>query len=123
MGPNRNAGQDRQLVDTERRKKDDLCSFRQGRLFYIQAGRRLFHLIIAIDNRSFHLFNQVSDRDTTWAGIGAIKNGPAAPDAIAITENLQAFGRALVTAIKDKTMGIDNGRRADPVGISPDGRT
>ncbi len=66
----------------------------------------LFAFGIAIDDCPFHLLDEVGHRDATWAGIGAVEDGAAAPDAITPAQDNQAFRASLVAAVEDETVGI-----------------
>src|SRR5579859_5241173 len=84
----------------------------------------LLHLrVVAIDDGAFDLLDQVGDGDAARAGIGAVEDGAAAPDAVALSQDGEAFRAALVAAIEDETVRVDDGGRANPVGIAPDRRT
>src|SRR5579875_331423 len=80
----------------------------------------LFSFGIAIDDRAFDLLDQIGDRNTARAGVGAVENGAAAPDAVAVAQNLQTLGSSLVAAIEDEAVGVDDGSGSDPIGITPD---
>ncbi len=45
----------------------------------------------------------------------------AAEDAELVIEDPEAFGGALIAAIEDKTMGVDDGSRANILPICPEG--
>ena len=60
--------------------------------------------------------------NTAWARLGAVEDRPAAPDTVAVAENLQALGASAVAAVKDKTMGVDDRRWTHPFGVGPDRR-
>src|SRR5579885_1541904 len=83
---------------------------------------RLLNLGTAIERGPLHLCNQLCHRDAAWTAFRTIEDGAAAKDPQPIAEYLQACGGALVTAIKEKAMGIDNGRRTDPLPVAPDHR-
>src|SRR5579863_372286 len=78
--------------------------------------------VVAIDNGAFNLLDQVGDGDAARAGIGAVEDGTAAPDAVALAQNGEAFRAALVAAVEDEAVRVDDGGRANPVGIAPDRR-
>ena len=79
----------------------------------------LFDRGTAIERRPLYLFNQVGDGNVSRATFGAIEHRATAKDAQPITENVQAFHRAMITTIKDEAMGIDKGCRPHPRWVAP----
>lgn len=85
-----------------------------GLLFVARSGGaqdpslHLIHLWATINNRALNLFDQISNRDTTWASVSAIEDATATPDAVAFAKNLQAFGCTLVTTVKNEAMCVDD---------------
>src|SRR5579863_1037880 len=57
---------------------------------------------IIVHNGAFNLFDQVGDGDTTRTGIGAVEDGAATPDAIALTQDGETLGPTLIAAIEDE---------------------
>src|SRR2546429_7976652 len=79
----------------------------------------LLYLCIVKDDGAFDLFDQIGDRDTTWAGIGTVEDRAAAPYAITLAQNSKPLCSSLVAAVEYEAVGIDNRGRPDPVGVSP----
>ncbi len=52
---------------------------------------KLISFSIVVNDGAFDLFDQVGDGDTTRAGIGAVEDGAATPDAIALAQDRQAL--------------------------------
>src|SRR5690348_16265235 len=88
-------------------------------IFYRRV-HRVFR--IAVDDGTLHLLDQVRNGDTSWAGIGAVEDREAAPDAITLAQDRHALGGSLVAAIEDDAVRVDDRRGTDPVGIAPDRR-
>ncbi len=67
------------------------------------------------------LADGLGDLDIARAGFGAVEDGVAAEDAELVVEDLQALGGALVAAVEDEAVGVDDGRRADVLLVRPEG--
>src|SRR5579859_6920223 len=61
--------------------------------------------------------------NAAWTRFGAVEDGPAAPNAVAVTKDLEALVRAAVAAVEDETMGVDDGGWPHPARICPHGGT
>ena len=68
----------------------------------------------------FHFGNRLGDFDLARAGVGAVENGAAAPDAEGVANHIQTFFGALIAAVKDEAVGLDDGRRADIFVVGPE---
>src|SRR5579859_3341422 len=85
-------------------------------------SKKLIHAGVVVDDGAFHLLNQVGDRDAARAGIRAVKDGAAAPDTVALSQDREPLRCPLITAIKDEAVSIDNRGRTNPVRVAPYGR-
>src|SRR5690606_29108218 len=52
------------------------------------------------------LLNRVRDLNPARAGVGAVEDGPAPPDARLLVQDAQPFTGALVAAVKDEAVGV-----------------
>ena len=68
----------------------------------------LANLRIVIHNGAFHLLDEIGDGNATWTGVGAVEDGTATPYTVTLAQNAQTFRAALVEAIKDEAMCVDN---------------
>ena len=70
--------------------------------------------------RHFHFGNGPGDFNLTWAGVGAVEGGAAAPDAELFPDHVQPLVGGLVAGVEDKAVGLDDGRRADVLAVGPE---
>ena len=82
----------------------------------------LFGFGVVVDDGALDLLDKVGNRDATWAGVGAVEDGAAAPYAVALAQDSESLGGTLVAAVKDEAVRVDNRGGSNPVGIAPDGR-
>src|SRR5579859_2558196 len=75
----------------------------------------------AIHDRALDLLDGVGNGDAARAGLGAVEDRAAAPDAGAVAENLQPLGAAAVAAVEDEAVRVDNRGWPHPLGVCPDG--
>src|SRR5690606_4590056 len=75
-----------------------------------------------IQERALDLLDGPGDLDTARAGIGAVEDRAAAPDAIAVIEDLEPLLSALIARVVDEAVGVDDGRRSDPRRRAPGNR-
>src|SRR5438034_8503936 len=80
-------------------------------------------LLFVVNDGTFALFDQIGYMDAARAGIGAVEDGTAAPDAFLLAQDGEAFRPGLVATVEDEAVGIHDRSRANPVGIAPDRRT
>lgn len=85
---------------------DDVVPFVSFRPWLPQGRPPSLTFGFAIDDRPFHLLDQVGHRNTAWAGIRAVEDGAAAPDAFTLAQDTQAFRAALVAAVEDEAVRI-----------------
>src|SRR5690349_1494934 len=72
-----------------------------------------------IQNSALHLLNCVGDVNSTRAGLGAVEDRAATPNAGAVAQNIQTFGAATVAAIEDEPVRVHDRRWANPFSIGP----
>src|ERR1700753_3871842 len=60
-----------------------------------------------------HLLYGVGDLDPAWARLRAVEGGPAAPDPLAVVQDLQPLLAHCIAAVEDEAVRGDDGRRAD----------
>src|SRR5207253_11465972 len=87
---------------------------------YTRERRRLE---AAEEQRALDVFDGAGDLDVSGAGVGAVEDGAAAPDAVARVEHAQPLVGALIAAIEDEAVGVDDRRRADELLVGPERRT
>jgi len=89
---------------------------------WASSGARTANLINPTSgDGAFDLANGLGDLDVARAGFGTVEDGVAAEDAELVAEDLQALGGALVAAVEDEAMGVNDRRRAYVLLVSPEG--
>ena len=71
---------------------------------------------------AFDLLDGLGDLDAARAGFGAVEGGAAAPDSVDLVEDLETFGGALVAAVEDEPVGVDDRRRPEVAALVPEHR-
>jgi hypothetical protein len=77
---------------------------------------------LPVQDRLLHLADRLGDLDLARAGLGAVEDRAAAPDALAVVQDLQPLGRRLVAAVEDEAVRVHDRRRADEVLVRPERR-
>src|ERR1700712_4773462 len=77
----------------------------------------------AEDEGALDFLDGLGDLDAPRAGFGAVEGGPAAPDAFAIVEDLEAFLGAGGAAVEDEPVRAQVGGRPGGGNLGPVDRT
>src|SRR3954454_18633416 len=85
---------------------------------YVDAG-----LDAPEDQGALDLLDRLRDLDAAGAGVGAVEGRAAAPDAFPLVEDLQSLLAAVVAAVEDEAVGVDDGGRAEVALVGPEDRT
>ncbi len=64
----------------------------------------------------------LGDLDPARTGVGAVEDRPAAPHAVLVGQDLEPLVGALVPGVEDESVGVDDGRRPDVLGLRPERR-
>src|SRR5439155_6202263 len=81
-----------------------------------------FTLQLAVEQRLLDLADGPRHVDPARARLDAIEDGAAAPHALGGIQNLQPFLCALVTAVKNEAMGVDDRRGPHVIRVGPERR-
>ena len=74
------------------------------------------------EQRPLDLLDRLGDLDAARAGVGAVEGRPAAPDALLVVQDLQPLLGALVAAVEDEPVGVDDRGRAEVLAVVPEDR-
>ncbi len=80
-------------------------------------------LDFARHQRVLHLADSTGHLDSTRASFNAVEDGPAAPGAIACSQNIEALVATFIAAAEDEAMGIDDGGGSNVLRVCPVRRT
>src|SRR5579859_5205333 len=81
------------------------------------------YLFLAEQERALDVFDGARDLDVPWARVGAVEDRAAAPDTVAGVQDGQALGGALVAAVEDEAVGVDDRGRPHKFLVGPERRT
>src|SRR5262249_32405386 len=89
------------------------------------ARNRVFNNALAgvALNRQLDLANRPRHLNAARASRGAVVDRPAAPDAIRLGQRIETLLRALVAAVENEAVRLNNRRRANIVPIGPEAGT
>src|SRR5688572_12368581 len=74
----------------------------------------------ALQDRLLDLADRAGDADLAGAGLGAVEDGAAAPDALAPVQLVQPGGAGLVARVEDEAVRVHDRRRAHELVVRPE---
>src|SRR4051794_6004726 len=74
----------------------------------------------AREQRALDLLDRLRDLDAAGAGLRAVEGRAAAPHALLLVEDLEALGGAVVPAVEDEPVGVDDRGRAEVLAVGPE---